>query len=377
MKFIINKNEFLKTLLLVGKIIPIKSQFPILSNIKLSMDSNGLTLTGTSDEFSIKSTIPAFKEDKEIIREFNTGSILVNNQLLTEIIKRIEGDEISFELLDDNIALIQDKRSNFKLNCINADEYKVIDFTAKGVKINLSSKEFIDAINQVYFAASTKTSARPILKAIHFEGNNNKLIFVATDGARLAKKELNVEFNERFSINVPTKSFLDIVKSITNEENITIYVADKKLFVELENTVIATNLINGDYPNITNIIPKNFFYTLEVRSEEFLAAMDRMNIFNINSNEKDKVVKLIMDESSVTFTSKNYQEGSSEDHLELFKFSGERLTISFNVEYVASAIRALKSEDVMLSFLGEMKPFTVTEKNNNSSIQLITPVRVN
>ena len=82
-----------------------------------------------------------------------------------------------------------------------------------------------------------------------------------------------------------------------------------------------------------------------------------------------------MNEEEITVSSRSQQVGDAKESLQLFKYSGERLQISFNVEYVSAAIRALKSDDVVLSFLGEMKPFTVTRKDDDKVIQLITPVR--
>ena len=82
-----------------------------------------------------------------------------------------------------------------------------------------------------------------------------------------------------------------------------------------------------------------------------------------------------MNENKVEVSSKSQQIGSGVENISNFKFKGDRLEISFNNEYVKSAIKALNCEDVTINFLGEMKPFTILNKNDNSVIQLITPVR--
>ena len=144
------------------------------------------------------------------------------------------------------------------------------------------------------------------------------------------------------------------------------------LFFVLNNTIISSRLINGEYPNTKNIIPRSFYYLLEINASEFVSAMERVSLFSI---EKDSVVKLTMNEEKVEVSSKSQQVGSAVETISNFRYKGERLEISFNSEYVKSAIRSLKGTDVLLSFLGEMKPFTVTDKNDDSIVQLITPVR--
>ena len=88
MKFKINKNEFLKGLLQVGKIIPIKHTNPIFVNIKLELTTDSLILTGSNGDLSITTSIPFFRNNQEIIRDVQLGSILANSDILCNIVKR-------------------------------------------------------------------------------------------------------------------------------------------------------------------------------------------------------------------------------------------------------------------------------------------------
>ena len=91
--------------------------------------------------------------------------------------------------------------------------------------------------------------------------------------------------------------------------------------------------------------------------------------------DRENIVKVTMVEGNVVVSSKSQLSGSGEKILSLFRYTGERLEISFNYHFVVDAIKALGSQDVLLSFIGEMKPFTITDKNDPSNIHLITPVR--
>lgn len=370
MKFTIAREEFLKSVLNASRVAWNKVD-PLLANLKLDLDNDKLTLTGSNGSLTIITTVNAYHLDREIIRNIEPGSILVNAKLLTDIVKRFDGNEVYFDVLDGTLVKIECDNTNFKIGAIPASEYRNLDTSLDGIKMDISANEFVDAVNQVAFSASEKTT-RPVLTAVNAECNSSFLTFTATDGARLGKKDINVTNNDFFSVNIPAKSLIEAAKSVTSEERVTLYISDNKVCFEFKDTVIITNLIKGDYPNVRNIIPRNFYYYLEVNANEFLKAIETGAII---TGERENIVKVIMEEGKVTVTSKSQQAGTSETRLDLFKYTGEKLEMAFNVSYVTSAIKSLKCQDVLISFVGEMKPFTITNKNDPSIIQLITPVR--
>ena len=375
MKFKINKNEFLKGLLQVGKIIPIKHTNPIFVNIKLELTTDSLILTGSNGDLSITTSIPFFRNNQEIIRDVQLGSILANSDILCNIVKRLDGDEIAFDVLDDNEARIEvDDKASFNLHCIDANEYADLDFSFKGVKIILNACEIANVVSQVSFAASIK-NVKPVLTGVNIEGSGSKINFVATDSARLAKKEVEAEISEVFNTTVPVRTFQEIARSITDEDKITLYINDRRILVELKDTIISSVLLPGTYPNVKNIIPKNFLYTLEVDANDLIKTIETANVFSASTGEKGATIRCYMSQENVVFRCSSDQNGNSSVMLNLFKYTGERLEISFKCEYVLSAVKALKTSEVLLCFQGEMKPFVIIGKNDPSVIQLLTPVK--
>ena len=375
MKFKINKNEFLKGLLQVGKIIPIKHTNPIFVNIKLELTTNSLILTGSNGDLSITTSIPFFRNNQEIIRDVQLGSILANSDILCNIVKRLDGDEIAFDVLDDNEARIEvDDKASFNLHCIDANEYADLDFSFKGVKIILDACEIANVVSQVSFAASIK-NVKPVLTGVNIEGSGSKINFVATDSARLAKKEVEAEISEVFNTTVPVRTFQEIARSITDEDKITLYINDRRILVELKDTIISSVLLPGTYPNVKNIIPKNFLYTLEVDANDLIKTIETANVFSASTGEKGATIRCYMSQENVVFRCSSDQNGNSSVMLNLFKYTGERLEISFKCEYVLSAVKALKTSEVLLCFQGEMKPFVIIGKNDPTVIQLLTPVK--
>ena len=82
-----------------------------------------------------------------------------------------------------------------------------------------------------------------------------------------------------------------------------------------------------------------------------------------------------MSAEKVNLTSNSQEIGSVVESIQNYRYEGSRLDISFTAKYVTEAIKALGSEDIEFSFIGEMKPFVIKNPNDNSVIQIVTPVR--
>ena len=372
MKFTIKRNEFLKGVTSASRFVPSSATNPILLNLVLMINETGLVLYGGNGDVYLQTVIPFVSNDTEIIRDYEEGAILINSKILNEIVKTVDGEEISFDIVEEGVAKIEnDNNTKYSLNVIRFEEYPDCNFEEIGTKIQLKGSEFQKAVNQVAFAASQKNS-RIQLKAVNIENNGTSLVFLATDGSRLAKKELPSTSKDVFTLNVDAKTLLEASKIAQENDTVEMYATDKKVLFKCLETKIITNLIGGDYPNVKNIIPKTFYYYLEVNSNDFLNAINSVAMLTL---DRENIVKVTMMEGNVVVSSKSQNSGSGEKILSLFRYTGERLEVSFNYQYVVDAIRAVGSQDVLLSFVGEMKPFTVSDKNDLSNIHLITPVR--
>ena len=371
MRFTIDKEQFSKALNAASKAVPAKSANPILPNFCLTLNEKGLEVLGFNGDFAVKSTVPYMINDREIIRNAGVGSTLVNAKTLAEILRSIEGSEVSVEVIDEAIMKIDDGKFSSRLNCIKAEEYPDIDLEPSGTTFTISAYEFSSLIEQSAFAASQRDQ-RGILNALHLEAENDKLIATATDSARLARKECPIDSDVRFAVNVPAKAALDIIHMFDGAKNVTVSIATRKILVFFDNTVVSSSLIPGDYPVTRSIIPTMFNYTLEANSSELLGAMNRVRILSMDS---EPVVTIVMDEEEVEVSARNDASGSATERISTFQYSGERLQVSFNSQFVIDAIKAVKSEDVVICFLGEMKPFVVKNPKDESVVELITPMR--
>lgn len=371
MRFTIKREELLKGLTVASRAVASKVATPVLANLKIELDENGLFITGSNYDLTIKTFIPYKSGENEIIRNVKEGATLINSKIITEIARKMDSEEITLDVIDSTVAIISDSRSEYKLNCVRPDEYPDLDLEADGTQISLSKQDFDALVSQTAFAASMKEQ-RPILTAMNLEASNGVLTATATDSARMARKQISIPNDVAFVANVPAKMMVEISHLTEGMSEVSVAFSDKKALFMLERTTVATRLVAGDYPNTKNIVPKITNYLLEVNAADLLKAIDRANILSI---DRENVVDLSMSESGIEISSKSSQVGSAVEKIDLFKYEGQNLRVSFNSEFVTAAVRALSCTDVTFAFVGEMKPFVVKNASDDSVIQIVTPVR--
>ena len=371
MRFTIKREEFLKGLNIANRAVSSKIAMPVLENLRLDLTDRGLFITGSNLDISIKTQVPYKLGEEDIIRNYKEGSTLIKAKLITDIARKMDSDEITLDVIDSTIATISNNRSEYRLNCVKPDEYPDLDLEASGVQLTLTVNDFNTLVNQTAFAASLKEQ-RPILTALNLEARDGVLTATATDSARMARKTLSIPLGVEFVANVPAKMMNEVNHLLEGRESVTIAFSDKKALFTIGTTVVATRLIAGDYPNTKNIVPKVTNYLLEVNANDLMKAIERANILSI---DRENIVDLSMSEDSIEISAKSSQVGSAVERIDVFKYVGQNLHISFNSGFVIEAVKALGSADVTLAFVGEMKPFVVENASDDSVVQIVTPIR--
>ena len=188
MKFMIKKPLILNALSTVGRVFQTsKVALPILNNFKISVSKDNLIIVAANGETTIQTKIDTTDENGDQIINVDTeGEFLLNNRS-TEMIRKLAGSDVEFDLIDNSFILISDGNSEFRLNSERVKEYPDLDLSINKDFVNLDINQFIKAVNQVSFAASNKEMAN-ILSAVNIKIKDKKLIMSATDANRLSRK---------------------------------------------------------------------------------------------------------------------------------------------------------------------------------------------
>ena len=370
MKFKIKKSILLEALNNVSKAISTKNIIPILSGIKFDLFKDKLVLTASDNDITIQTNIEK-SEDLEII---STGSIVIKGKYILDIIRKLDSTYINVEIVDDHKVLIYTDNSEFNLNGIDSREYPVIDLDLIDEKIVIKNQELKDLILQTNYACSTDES-RLVLTGVNMKTIDNLLECSATDSYRLALKRLVIDkqLEKDIDIIIPGKNVSELVKILPFDEdsNIEIYIFSNKIIFKMNNILFQSRIINGTYPNTKNLIPTDKIFDLIVNKNEFYSMVDRASILNNDSD--NNVITLEINNNLLKITSMSLEIGKVEEKMSVD--CNDKIKISFSSRYMMDALKTIKTENVILTFVGEIKPILVKEDDNENMIDLILPIR--
>lgn len=371
MKLKINQKILLEHLNYVIRGISTKNLIPILNCIKFELTEEGLYLLSTDNELAIKTFIT-----KEKIDTIDTlGEMVISGRYIYDIIRKLNNELIDIEEIIDSQVLITTETSSFKLNCNNVKEFPEIDLEFTQSPILINERVFKTTINQTIFATSAQES-RPILTGINFKVNKDIMEVTATDSYRLSKKriKLDEDIADNIDIIIPNRNLSEIIKLMSDDENnIEMHIFANKVIFKINNLIIMTRLINGNYPDTNKLIPDNFELKIKINLENFYGAIDRASLL---TNVEDKNIIKLETKNDFMILSSNIPEiGNVEEKIKIEKNNEKEIKISFSSKYMMDAIKTFDSEEVELSFNGEIKPIILNYVDNEDLTQLILPIR--
>lgn len=368
MNFKINKKELLDALTISVKAISNTIPLPSLTGIKFVVEKDKIILISSDSNISIK--IILNNKDKEILNIVEPGEIIIDSKYILEIVRKIDANDINVEIIDGTLIKIFGGNSEFKINCMKGSDYPNISFESNGKSFELDARTFKDIVNKTSFACAD-SDTRPVLTGVNFKSNKNTLEVNATDSYRLARKTIKLNNLDEFNITIPAKYLNDIYHSINDESNLKLTIDNQKVLFSFNNILIQTRLLDDQFPDTAKLIPSNFTQTLTVSSKELSHAIDRASF--IKSDGKN-IIKLSIGSKKIDISANN-QTSSSFETINVINFEGKAFEISCSGKYLQDALSAIDSPETTISFSGDLKPMILSSKEDETNIQLISPVR--
>ncbi len=365
MKFRCDGLDLSEAINVVSKALSNKTTSQILEGIKLSCKEDKLVLSATDLEMSVEKTIRAECE--------SAGETVVPGRLFGEYIRKLTNEQITCELNEKSQLTISYTDSMGCLQCMDVVEFPTIKEVAKEDYFELTKNDFKTLVNTVSYAIAVDES-RPVLKGILFEvsASAKTIKVVAVDGCRLSLSNKAINFATKdFSLVVPGKNIVEIAKMMDGDELVKVYVHSNNIMVDLGDTVIINRLIDGQFINYRQIVPKDFVTTVTINKEQLQDAIDRASV--LSKIDKNNLVKFDIKEKNLTLTS-NSEIGNTKENITV-GLKGNELAIAFNSKYFTDCLRVVENPYVKLNLNSAIQPCVITPCEGEDFKFLILPVK--
>ena len=373
MKLTIKKDLLLNALNKVSKAISTKNLIPVLAGIKFELKKKKLTLTASDNDITIQTMIESTNEEDFKVEQ--EGSIIIQGKYILDIVRKLPDKYINIEVIDELKILIYTENSEFNLNGISESEYPNIGLEESKKKVSINASVFKDIVNQTAFASSNEES-KPVLTGINFNIVGNVLECNSTDSYRLARKvvKLSGASEENYNIVIPSHNILEFSRIIDEEDSdIELHIFNNKILFKTGNLKFESRLINGTYPNTSNLLPDSSYLVVSTNLNAFYDVIDRVSI--LTSDKEKNIVTLETRGNMLVLKSSSVEIGRVEEKMPITKNNDEDIKISFSAKYMMEALKSFSTETVDIHFVGEIKPILIKSSEDETLTQLVLPIR--
>ena len=374
MKFKINKDHFSNGLQQVLNVVATRSTMPILSNVLIEAQEGHISLTTTNLDLGIRCRIKADVTDG--------GSITLPVRKLATIVRELPNPEVFLETSDNNQAKITSGGSLFKIMGISAEEFPPLPTFENRKVFELSQDEIVNMLKSVSYAQSTDEN-RYILNGVYFNFTEGKLTLVATDGRRLAlvSKELDVPADGTGSIILPAKTVSELQRMLDKGEKLKVSFNDRRAAFQIntdkdssglvDSIYLYSKVVEGNYPNYQQVIPKETHQRIKLEREFLLQGIHRAALV---CSEKANSVKLKVSANLLEITAQSPDFGEAHESMAI-GYSGPEFQVAFNPAFLIDPLKALTQDEIYFELKDEVSPGVF--KTLENFICVIMPVRVN
>ena len=373
MKFKINRDHFANGLAQVLNVVGSKATMPILSNVLIEAEKDQISLSTTNLDLGIRCKIKA--EVKE------TGAVTLPVKRLAGIVRELPNLDVVFDGSANHQVKLASGGSTFRIMGIGKEEFPPLPEFGEDHVYSLDQADLAMMLKSVSYAQSTDES-RYILNGVYFNFRDGKLSLVATDGRRLAllSKEIPTPESGGGAIILPAKTVSELtrlldkgalVKINFNDRRAAFQIAtDKDTSGLIDHIYLYSKVVEGNYPNYQQVIPKETHQRIKLERELLLQCVHRAALV---CSEKANSIKMKLSSNLLELTAQSPDFGEAHESMAI-SYSGPELQVAFNPAFLMDPLRALTKDEVFFEVKDEVSPGVF--KTLESFVCVIMPVRL-
>lgn len=380
MKFSCTQENLNQILSIVSHIASKNANLPILSNILIKAENKNLNILATNLEIGVIASIRGMVETE--------GEFSIDAKLFSNYISLLPKDRIDFELIGDDLKINCQKQKT-KIKCQNNNDFPLIPQLEKENPYLISTNELKKAIYNTSFAVST-SEIRPEISGVYLDFTKDKLILAATDSYRLTERKISYIENNKNKIPgfngenviIPTKTLQEVSRIFTSmkddintetSDNVEIYLNDSQIMFVYNGIELISRLIEGQYPEYTQIIPENNNSKIKINTMELIKVIKTSSLF-AKSGVFDVKLDFKTNPNELIVTSSSSQTGENISTIDMEK-TGEGSEVVLNYKYLLDGLQNIGSENVVFEISDPNTPCLIKPENDPDYIYLIMPIR--
>ncbi|BDA77072.1 DNA polymerase III subunit beta [Leptospira kobayashii] len=372
MKFTVNTTDFLKAINSVDGVISVREIKSALSNLKIQAEDNIVYLSATDLEIAIKTSVASVVGQK--------GNASLPAKQLSNIFKNLNFDSTLLSTSDNNDSSetsITDASgkmdTKFKVNGIDSEDIKTIPVVNESNVVEFPCQTIREMFRKTSYAMAIEET-RFVFNGLFLKPEDTDLVVVGTDGRRLSKivRKFPKQFPFKNGAIIPHKAVREMLKMMEGKETAKIGFIDEQIYVSSGNIELLFKLIDGNFPDYEQVIPKQAAESVRIAKTDFLTFLKQALI---SAEEPSKQVRLSFSKGNVNISSSN--PGTMMfDHNMPVEYSGEPVTIAFKGDYLNDVVKAVDDPEVIFEFSSSSAPVLFKDPSDSDFVSVIMPMKL-
>jgi len=365
-KIICNKDFLLEALSKVSRAVPAQSAIKETTGVLVSGKKDTVTLTGYDLSIGIVCDI-----EGNVAEE---GSVIIPPPFL-EIVRRLNGEEITISVGEDNMILIESGFTKFDLFGLPSDGYPELPIFSDEFNFELPQSILRRLIRQTVFAVS-QTEARPVMQGVMFELENGILTLAALDGFRMAISKENIGYHKNGKFIIPGKTLNEILRLLGDSDVVSLSVGKTHASFLINGCKIYTRLITqGEFINYKSIIPTTYNTAVKINTRALIDSVEKVSLLvetQATKRAKNSIVVRFAD--NVTALGCVTMAGKAQDRISC-EITGNDIEVGINNSYILDALRAAECDEIVLRLTTTFAAIKIVPPEGDSFSFLVMPVR--
>lgn len=375
MKVSVSQENLARGIAVVNRAVATRSTLPVLGHILLATDNGRLKLAATNLEIGITHWCGAQIK--------NEGAITVPARQLADYVNALPPDNVEMELNAKTQTLhLKCARYDANIKGVDASEFPIIPTLGENNKILIEPDTLKELIAQATFSAAQDDS-RPVLTGVLAKFDKDAVTFASADGFRLSVRNavLDSKLSAPVSVIIPAKALTDVARIMGDQDapvELAITENRSQVLFHLANTDLVSQLIDGNFPDFNQIIPKSFTTRTIMNTNELQNAVKAASVF---ARESSNTIRLNISSGNdmgggrVVITAQSAETGDNVGEIDA-TVDGDPIEIAFNARFLADVLSVLNSPQVALETSSAASPGVVKPMGRDDFTHVIMPMHI-
>jgi DNA polymerase-3 subunit beta len=371
MKVTVERNDLLKALSRVHRVVERRNTIPVLANVLLTADATGLSLKATDLDIEMIEAVRAEVKKKD------GGSTTLPAYMFHDIVKKLPASAlITLESShDDTSMVILSGKSKFKLQSLPASDFPDLSIGQLTHRFWLDATALQRLLGKTLMSVSTDQT-RYYLNGVYFHavtmGGGAALRAVSTDGHRLSRIDIPAPAGAEGmpGIIIPRKTVIE-AQRVFEAGEVTVELSETKIRLSAAGAVLTSKLIDGTFPDYERVVPLGNNKVLEAGRAELQCVVDRVTAV---AGERGHAVKLSLSQGGLVVSMANQDMGTATDTMDV-SYDADKIDIGFNSRYLLEMVSQLEGGTAQIKLGDPGSPALFAADGDAAALYVLMPMR--